>query len=215
MSKDKKKNGGDYDVGYGKPPKEHQFKPGETGNAKGRPPKPIRLYSGDQIADDFLASIEQKITVTRDGKKTTVPTIWAIYDQQVLKAAKGDTRSAKFVVDLLHIIIGKKEKALVELIETVFEIDKHYSDDAAANPHLADEIKADQAAYRRSPEVLDAFSRVRRPMPRRGKLTREEDILNRTIDLPWDLSEIDTEKSQPKKISRPKKKKISRPKKKS
>ena len=26
-----------YDVGYGKPPVEHQFKPGESGNVNGRP----------------------------------------------------------------------------------------------------------------------------------------------------------------------------------
>ena len=32
MSKDKVGNGGDYDVGYGKPPKEYQFKKGQTGN---------------------------------------------------------------------------------------------------------------------------------------------------------------------------------------
>lgn len=26
-----------YDVGHGKPPKHHQFKPGQSGNLKGRP----------------------------------------------------------------------------------------------------------------------------------------------------------------------------------
>lgn len=29
----------DYDVGYGKPPAEHRFKPGQSGNRKGRPKK--------------------------------------------------------------------------------------------------------------------------------------------------------------------------------
>ena len=29
----------DYDVGYGKPPKSGQFKPGQSGNPKGRPPR--------------------------------------------------------------------------------------------------------------------------------------------------------------------------------
>ncbi len=28
-----------YEVGYCKPPKEHQFQPGESGNLRGRPPK--------------------------------------------------------------------------------------------------------------------------------------------------------------------------------
>ncbi len=34
---DRKKPDGDNEVGYGKPPKEHQFKPGRSGNLKGRP----------------------------------------------------------------------------------------------------------------------------------------------------------------------------------
>ena len=36
MAKKKKPSGGN-EVGYGKPPKEHQFKPGQSGNLKGRP----------------------------------------------------------------------------------------------------------------------------------------------------------------------------------
>ena len=39
MMVDNNKPGGDYEIGCGKPPKEHQFKPGQSGNLKGRPPK--------------------------------------------------------------------------------------------------------------------------------------------------------------------------------
>ena len=31
---------GDYKVGFGRPPKQHQFKKGKSGNVKGRPKKP-------------------------------------------------------------------------------------------------------------------------------------------------------------------------------
>ena len=34
---EKTKPSGDNEVGYGNPPKEHQFKPGQSGNIKGRP----------------------------------------------------------------------------------------------------------------------------------------------------------------------------------
>ncbi len=37
MMGDKKKPSGDYEVGCGKPPKEYQFKPGQSGNPSGRP----------------------------------------------------------------------------------------------------------------------------------------------------------------------------------
>jgi hypothetical protein len=31
------RSGGNYDVGYGRPPKQYRFRPGESGNRKGRP----------------------------------------------------------------------------------------------------------------------------------------------------------------------------------
>jgi hypothetical protein len=30
-------SGSTYEIGYGKPPKQHQFEPGQSGNPKGRP----------------------------------------------------------------------------------------------------------------------------------------------------------------------------------
>jgi len=39
MTTDKKGNGGDYDVGYRKPPKYRQFKKGKSGNPRGAPLK--------------------------------------------------------------------------------------------------------------------------------------------------------------------------------
>jgi hypothetical protein len=33
----KRRPSGDYEVGYGKPPKHTRFKPGQSGNPKGRP----------------------------------------------------------------------------------------------------------------------------------------------------------------------------------
>jgi hypothetical protein len=35
MLKDKKGKTGDYEIGYGKPPKEHRFKKGKSGNPAG------------------------------------------------------------------------------------------------------------------------------------------------------------------------------------
>ncbi len=39
MSQDKDISQGDYEVGYGKPPKQHQFGKGQSGNVNGRPKK--------------------------------------------------------------------------------------------------------------------------------------------------------------------------------
>jgi hypothetical protein len=37
----------DDEVGFGKPPKKHQWKPGQSGNPKGRPRKPISTDDGE------------------------------------------------------------------------------------------------------------------------------------------------------------------------
>src|SRR3984893_6198924 len=52
---------GDYEVGYGRPPREHQFKKGEPSrNPKGRP-------RGARPAPDFVAALLQPVTIRMQG----------------------------------------------------------------------------------------------------------------------------------------------------
>ncbi len=64
MSKDKKGKGGDYDVGYGKPPKEHQFPKGTSGNLAGAPSKRKRKPI------DVAAVLKEPLTVKNSGVRT-------------------------------------------------------------------------------------------------------------------------------------------------
>ena len=68
-------------VGKGKPPKHTQFKPGQTGNPKGRPPK---LPDLDILMAEVLG--EEK-----DGKTAAQAILAALR----AKAAKGDIRAAE------------------------------------------------------------------------------------------------------------------------
>jgi len=49
----------DYEVGYKKPPKQHQFQPGQSGNPKGRP------KGTKNLATDLAEELAETITVTR------------------------------------------------------------------------------------------------------------------------------------------------------
>lgn len=81
MSKDKKPK--NYEVGYGKPPKEHQFKPGQAANPRGRRRKNPRVEIPSQIGKDFREVGRMKVTVrTPSGPRSLTAAqavIWAVY----------------------------------------------------------------------------------------------------------------------------------------
>ncbi len=63
----KQKPSGEYEVGRGKPPKEHQFKPGQSGNPAGAPPK--RKRKGIDVA----AVLNEPLTVKNSGVRQKMP----------------------------------------------------------------------------------------------------------------------------------------------
>lgn len=51
-----------YTVGYGKPPREHQFKPGQPGNRAGRKPGARGLKT--ELNDALNRNVSIRLTVT-------------------------------------------------------------------------------------------------------------------------------------------------------
>jgi hypothetical protein len=74
----------EFEVGYGKPPKSTQFKPGHSGNAKGRP-KGVRNFK-----TDVKKTLTTPIKVTTDGKSKKVSTQLAVLLRLREQALKGD-----------------------------------------------------------------------------------------------------------------------------
>src|ERR1700731_1006058 len=59
---------GDYEVGYGRPPRAHRFKKGEPSrNPKGRP------RGSNRPAPDLVAALWQPVTIRMQGKERKVP----------------------------------------------------------------------------------------------------------------------------------------------
>ena len=89
MSEDEKP----YEIGYAKPPKKSQFKPGESGNPKGR-------KKGVKNFNSYLKDAgSERVTVTMSGVKRSVPLVQASAIQVAQKAAKGDLKALAFIAN--------------------------------------------------------------------------------------------------------------------
>lgn len=89
----------DDKVGYGRPPKNTRFKPGQSGNPRGRRPQIPRADIESQIGKDLRRIMNQ--TVKLNGKQ--VPLLSAILSRLVRSALDGKASSMKHILDLLRL----------------------------------------------------------------------------------------------------------------
>lgn len=85
---------GDYEVGYGKPPRHTRFKKGRSGNPGGRPKRNLTLaeHMGEELA--------REMTITEGGRRRKRP-VGAILCRRMLHdAVNGDAAARKDVIKL-------------------------------------------------------------------------------------------------------------------
>lgn len=84
-----------YEIGYKKPPKEHQFKPGVSGNPKGRP-KLVQDFKSD-----FQDELEEVITLKEGGNIKTMTKQRALIKRLITNALNGNAASIKLVTSII------------------------------------------------------------------------------------------------------------------
>lgn len=97
-------------VGYGKPPKASQWKPGQSGNPSGKKkaaPKPVLL---EQAITNELAKL---VTIKSEGKTIQVTMAEVIAKKMMMKAVDADGAKLTALVKLLLALetTGKKQGA--------------------------------------------------------------------------------------------------------
>lgn len=82
-------NTDDYIVGYAKPPKEHQYPPGTSGNPKGRP-KNSSAQTALSIAlyESLRRSLDRKIEATENGRRKRMTIREILVGKQIQQAMK-------------------------------------------------------------------------------------------------------------------------------
>lgn len=114
----------DYDVGYAKPPTTTRFKPGQSGNLKGRPKgsKNKRPALNDErLKNIILDEAYREITVRDGNRNVSVPMAQAVVRALAVNAAKGQHRAQRLFAEMLS-STERQNKALAdEWLQTAIE----------------------------------------------------------------------------------------------
>ena len=92
----KKKTDSDYEVGYGKPPKEYRFKKGRSGNPKGRPKGSKNMAT---VMKDLL---ERPMTIRQNGQERRVTFGEAFVHRLAARSLEGSPRDMIALMKAIH-----------------------------------------------------------------------------------------------------------------
>lgn len=97
---DKEDNG----VGYGRPPKEHRFPKGQSGNPNGRP------KGARGLKTDLKEELASKMTVRIAGKEHTATKQRLALKALTVRAAAGDLKAIAQLVSLMVSVVGIEDE---------------------------------------------------------------------------------------------------------
>lgn len=156
----------DDKVGYKRPPREYQFKPGNNANPRGR-------KKGSRNRKLVIEQILfEPITVREGGDVKKMPVLEAIIKKTAAKALAGDNKAALTVIGMAQkegLLTPEQEVALEENLP---ETDKKILEDVKRRLGAARSAPAADAPAQPGGATADEKSQTEAPKPQRPKLTR-------------------------------------------
>ena len=126
------KKKGDYEVGYGKPPKANRFQPGESGNRSGRPKKP---RSSNELFEHIMS---EKITIVIRGRRRKATMKEVLIRQLVAEGLKGNQRALKA-------LLNRESERILDEDARIAEQKKQYQEFGAELDAIAERIRKRRA----------------------------------------------------------------------
>jgi hypothetical protein len=142
----------EYRVGPGRPPKEHRWKPGQSGNPKGAKPKKRSLVP--ELKEQFERVFSQKLKVTQGDRQRLISRWVAGLEQLSIQFAKGDRHARR---DVLYFA----EKLGVDLLNSAKAPDQSLSADhqaildAYVEQRIQEKVLCAPSPVLAPPELLD------------------------------------------------------------
>ncbi len=84
------------EVGYRNPPEHTRFKPGKSGNPRGRP------RGTQNMATILERTLREKVVINEHGRRKTISKLEAAFKQLANKAASGDLRALQLLAALVR-----------------------------------------------------------------------------------------------------------------
>ena len=131
----------DYEVGYGRPPEKTQFRPGQSGNPKGRKRKP------KSTQDQMKSILSKRITINEAGQSKRMTLQEVMLRSIANNAAKGDLRAANFVLNLINSDYAARTETLDKAMLS--------TEDQVLFEQMMGELKADSGTPETEPDALD------------------------------------------------------------
>ena len=106
-----------YEVGYGKPPKHTQFKPGYSGNKKGRLKGSANLFTAVEKLQN------ERVRIVHNGKQKSISVTEAILRKAGMDALNGNAKAQKIMLEKKKKNERRKEE-LAQRVEALREDDR-------------------------------------------------------------------------------------------